>query len=59
MKINIKETQIDKSQEDKKIVGVQMPISMYEELVKKSQEEWLSISDIIRKLIRNYLKEER
>ena len=42
--------------EEKKYLGIQIPISMYDALQKKSEEEWLSVSDIVRKLIRDYLK---
>ena len=45
--------------EQRKIIGVQIPISMYDALVAKSQEEWLSVSDIIRRLIREYLEEDK
>lgn len=45
--------------EQRKIIGVQVPLSMYEALLTKSEKEWLSVSDIIRRLIREYLEEDK
>ena len=55
MDIEIKESSV--KGEAKKYLGIQIPISMYEALQRRSEEEWLSVSDIVRKLIRDYLKE--
>lgn len=56
MNLDIKEKEKNQKPEDKKYLGVQIPTSMYDELQKRSEEEWLSVSDIIRRLIRDYLK---
>lgn len=56
MEIEIKENPV--KGEEKKYLGIQIPISMYYELQRKSKEEWVSVSDIVRRLIRDYLKEE-
>jgi len=55
MDIEIKEKELKKV--SKKIIGVQVTDEIYDALQKKSEEEWLTISDIVRRLIRDYLKE--
>lgn len=55
MDIEIKEKETKKV--SKKIIGVQVTDEIYDALQKKSEEEWLTISDIVRRLIRDYLKE--
>lgn len=57
MDLEIKEKEISKNPEEKRYLGIQIPASMYSELRRKSEEEWLSVSDIVRRLIREYLKE--
>ena len=55
MNLEIKEKEKSQKSEEKKYLGIQIPASMYDELQKRSAEEWLSVSDIVRKLIREYL----
>ena len=57
MGLEIKEKESPKKPEEKKYLGIQIPASMYAGLQRKSEEEWLSVSDIVRRLIRDYLKE--
>lgn len=57
MDIEIKEKETKKV--SKKIIGVQVTDEIYDALQKKSEEEWLTISDIVRRLIRDYLKERK
>lgn len=56
MDLKVKEKEQSQKSEDKKYLGIQIPLSMYNELQRRSDEEWLSVSDIVRKLIRDYLK---
>ena len=56
MGLEINERERTQKPEEKKYLGIQIPVSMYDELQRKSEEEWLSVSDIVRKLIRDYLK---
>ena len=50
--LTIEEKSIDTS---KKIVGVQIPITLYEELKDEANKRFISISDIIRTLIYKWL----
>lgn len=56
MDLEVKEKEHSQKSDDKKYLGIQIPLSMYNELQRRSDEEWLSVSDIVRKLIRDYLK---
>jgi uncharacterized protein YunC (DUF1805 family) len=40
----------------KKIIGVQVTQDVYDALLRRSEEEWVSVSDILRRLIKKYLK---
>lgn len=52
MNLDIKETSI---KEEKKIIGVQVTQSMYQQLKYIADREFLSLSDVIRKMIFNAL----
>lgn len=55
MDVGIKEKESNTSSA-KKIIGVQVTQDVYDALLRKSEEEWVSISDILRRLIKKYLK---
>ena len=55
MDVEIKEKEPNTAS-TKKIIGVQVTQDVYDALLRKSEEEWVSISDILRRLIKKYLK---
>lgn len=41
---------------EKKVVGTQIPVEVYEQLKKIAKEDFMSISDLLRKIIILYLR---
>lgn len=56
MQIEVKE--MDDKPRAKRVIGVQVAEDVYEELVRRSHAEWVTVPDIVRRLIREYLKKE-
>lgn len=54
MEVEVKER--DNKPRAKRVIGVQVTEDVYEQLAKRSNEEWLTVPDIVRRLIREYLK---
>ena len=53
MDIEIKEVSVNKT--DKKVVAVQIPYEVYEKLKQEAEEDFISVSDVMRRIIiRNY-----
>lgn len=57
MQVDVKEA--DSEPKAKRVIGVQVTEEVYEQLAERSREEWMTIPGIVRRLIRDYLKEGR
>lgn len=55
--MNLKITEIENKKE-KKIIGVQIPLYLYEELKQRADERFISISDLVRSYIFKYIRED-
>lgn len=55
MKIKIDEN--SKTTIDKKVVGTQITLTMYEQLKKDAENDFMSISDLLRKIIYLYYRD--
>ena len=54
--IQVEESSVDTG---KKIIGVQLPISMYNRVKEIADQKFLSVSDIVRSVLFKYLEENK
>lgn len=57
MDVEIQETEVKVQQEDKKVVAVQIPSHIYNEIKDYADKRYLKVSDILRVIIYNWYED--